>query len=61
MAHRNANRQLKLINELLDLSKLEVNKMQLQAHESDFVPVLRGIRLQLLFFSRTKGSCFGNE
>lgn len=43
MAHRNANRQLQLINELLDLSKLEANKMQLQASENDFVPVLRGI------------------
>ena len=43
MAHRNANRQLQLINELLDLSKLEANKMKLQAHQSDFVPVLRGI------------------
>jgi signal transduction histidine kinase/DNA-binding response OmpR family regulator len=43
MAHRNANRQLQLINELLDLSKLEANKMQLQVSENDFVPVLRGI------------------
>lgn len=43
MAHRNANRQLQLINELLDLSKLEAKKMKLQAYESDFVSVLRGI------------------
>lgn len=43
MAHRNANRQLRLVNQLLDLSKLEAGKMTLQAAETDFVAFLKGI------------------
>ncbi len=43
MAHRNANRQLLLVNQLLDLSKLDAGKMNLQASEEDFIPFLKGI------------------
>jgi signal transduction histidine kinase/ligand-binding sensor domain-containing protein/DNA-binding response OmpR family regulator len=43
MMRRNAGRLLQLINQLLDLSKLESGKMQLQAACKDVIPVLRGI------------------
>ncbi|MCI0694950.1 response regulator [candidate division KSB1 bacterium] len=43
MMRRNANRLLQLINQLLDLSKLESGRMQLQAVCKDVIPVLRGI------------------
>jgi signal transduction histidine kinase/DNA-binding response OmpR family regulator len=43
LAHRNAQRLLGLINQLLDLSKFESGKMKLQAEEADLVPFLKGI------------------
>ncbi|MCF8243834.1 MAG: response regulator [Saprospiraceae bacterium] len=43
MAQRNAQRQLRLVNQLLDLSKLEAGKMTLQASEEDFLPFLKGV------------------
>jgi signal transduction histidine kinase/DNA-binding response OmpR family regulator len=43
LAYRSAQRLLGLINQLLDLSKLESGKMKLQAEQRDLVPFLRGI------------------
>jgi signal transduction histidine kinase/DNA-binding response OmpR family regulator len=43
LAYRSAQRLLGLINQLLDLSKLESGKMKLQAEQRDLVPFLKGI------------------
>ncbi len=43
MAQQNAGRQLRLVNQLLDLSRLDAGKMPLQASEEDFIPFLNGI------------------
>lgn len=40
---RHARHLLQLINQLLDLSKLESGKMRLQAIRKDVIPVLRGV------------------
>ena len=43
MAKRNATRLQQLINQLLDLSKIESGKMSLQAQEADIIPLLRAL------------------
>ena len=43
MAERNAQRLLRLINQLLDLSKLEAGGMKLQAAPGNIVPFVKGI------------------
>jgi len=43
LMHRNASRVLRLINQLLDLSRLEASKMKLSARPGDFVAFLKGI------------------
>ena len=43
MAERNAHRLLRLINQLLDLSKLEAGAMKLRASRMNIVPLVKGI------------------
>jgi signal transduction histidine kinase/ligand-binding sensor domain-containing protein/DNA-binding response OmpR family regulator len=43
MAERNAHRLLRLINQLLDLSKLEAGAMKLRASRMNIVPLIKGI------------------
>jgi signal transduction histidine kinase len=43
MAARNARQLQQLINELLDLSKLEAGRMELNAVRADVVPLLKGV------------------
>jgi signal transduction histidine kinase/DNA-binding response OmpR family regulator len=43
IAFRNANNQLHLVNELLELSRLEAGKMSLRASQQDVVPLVRSL------------------
>jgi CheY-like chemotaxis protein/nitrogen-specific signal transduction histidine kinase len=43
MVHRNAKRLLTLVNQLLDLSRIEAHRMKLSAREMDLVELVRGI------------------
>lgn len=43
--HRNAHRLLELINQLLDLARVETGSMQLHRHPVDVVALLRGITI----------------
>tara|TARA_R110000868_G_scaffold320796_4_gene581762 strand:- start:10542 stop:13502 length:2961 start_codon:yes stop_codon:yes gene_type:complete len=42
---KNANKLLKLINQLLDLSKLEAGKLKLKLAEEDIIPIVRGVAM----------------
>ena len=48
---RNASRLYNLVNQLLDLSKLESGKMKLEASEQDIIPLLKGIFLSFIIKS----------
>jgi len=51
---RNANRLHGLVNQLLDLSKLESGKMKLEASEQNIIPLLKGLVLSFTSFAERK-------
>jgi signal transduction histidine kinase/ligand-binding sensor domain-containing protein/DNA-binding response OmpR family regulator len=51
---RNASRLYSLVNQLLDLSKLESGKMKLQASEQDIIPLLKGYVLSFSSLAERK-------
>ncbi len=54
MIKRNADRLLNLINELLELSKLESGKMKLRAQKSDIVSFVKGIGMSFESYAQRK-------
>ncbi|MCT4664637.1 MAG: response regulator [Flavobacteriales bacterium] len=54
MAYKNAERLLHLINKILDLSKLETGKMELQISTHNFVSLLKGIALSFDSWAQKK-------
>jgi signal transduction histidine kinase/DNA-binding response OmpR family regulator/ligand-binding sensor domain-containing protein len=55
MMHRNAQRLLRLINQLLDLSKLDAGKMALQLEEFDIAELVREVASSFDSLSTAKG------
>jgi signal transduction histidine kinase/DNA-binding response OmpR family regulator len=54
IAFRNANNQLHLVNELLELSRLEAGRLTLQASKQDIVPFVRGLTFAFESLAREK-------
>ena len=52
---RNATRLLKLINQLLDISKLEAHELKLKASERDLVRFMKGTLMSFHSFAEQKG------
>ncbi len=55
MIHNNAKRLLKLINQLLDLSKIEDGKLELKAAQYDLIPFCRGLVMSFESFAEQRG------
>jgi len=51
---RNAQRLLRLINQLLELSKLESGKLKLQAHRTNIISFVKGITASFQFLAHQK-------
>ncbi len=54
LVKRNAKRLFNLINQLLDLSKLESNKMSLKAGEYNIVPFIKGLVMSFVSLAERK-------
>ncbi|MEM9866980.1 MAG: tetratricopeptide repeat protein [Bacteroidota bacterium] len=58
LIHQNANRLLKLVNQILDLSKLEVGKLQLTVEHGDIILWLRVISASFISLAESKDILF---
>ncbi|TAK65757.1 MAG: hybrid sensor histidine kinase/response regulator, partial [Bacteroidetes bacterium] len=58
MMRRNAQRLLRLINQLLDLSKIEAGGITLQASKGNFVAFIRGVTMSFHSLAERKGIFF---
>ncbi|MFZ5518917.1 MAG: two-component regulator propeller domain-containing protein [Candidatus Zhuqueibacterota bacterium] len=56
---KNAGRLLRLVNQLLDLSKLESGKMSVQARRGNIVPLLQGITMSFASLAEQKQITLG--
>ena len=54
VVHRNANRLLGLVNQLLDLSRLESGAMKLQTVRVNIVPLLKALTLSFASYAERK-------
>ncbi len=54
LVHRNATRLLQLVNQLLDLSRLESGSMKLQTAPEDIVPLLKGLLQSFCSYAERK-------
>ena len=54
IAHKNANKLLGLVNQLLDISKLESGNMKLRTSPINFIPLLKALPYHLLLMLREK-------
>ncbi|MEP1094241.1 MAG: two-component regulator propeller domain-containing protein [Cyclobacteriaceae bacterium] len=61
LVNRNANRLLRLINQLLDLSKLEAGKLKLKVSKSDVVGWMRVVIASFESFSESKEISFQTD
>jgi len=61
MITRNSQRLLRLVNQLLDLSKIESGQMKLQARELDIVKVVQGTAAAFESLTKHKGIQFNVE
>ncbi len=59
MMQRNAARLLKLINQLLDLTKLDAGKMQIRVAQTDFIPFIKGIVMSYESLAQMQGIQLG--
>ena len=54
MVHRNANKLLGLVNQLLDISKLESGNMKLQTVSQNIIPLLKALVLSFTSYAERK-------
>jgi signal transduction histidine kinase/DNA-binding response OmpR family regulator len=54
IVHRNANKLLELVNQLLDISKLESGNMKLQTTPQNFIPLLKALVLSFTSYAERK-------